>query len=151
MSRVIFVNEAVNALYRVASSGELQNQVGATRAVLMRVGRRGALGPSAPFITSHQKRYQKAAGQRHQGQPTKRRPIFQRLPLPARGERGLKEKIFALSKSWEKHFPEASLGIKELSLPLHICICPRNLLGSPATIKRAYARLHLIWLLSQFP
>lgn len=47
MSRVIFVNEAVNALYRVASSGELQNQVGATRAVLMRVGCRGALGPDA--------------------------------------------------------------------------------------------------------
>jgi hypothetical protein len=47
MSRVIFVNEAVNALYRVAGSGELRSRVGATRAVLMRVGRRGAEGPGA--------------------------------------------------------------------------------------------------------
>lgn len=150
MSRVIFVNEAVNALYRVASSGELQNQVGATRAVLMRVGRRGALGPGAigPVYYFTLETVLEGSGVETPGTTNEEKANFPTSsPSSAWGGR-LKEKIFALSKSWEKHFPEASLGIKELSLPLHICICPRNLLGSPATIKRAYARLHLIWLLS---
>lgn len=149
MSRVIFVNEAVNALYRVANSGELQSRVGATRAVLMRVGRRGAVGPGAigPGYYFTLETVLEGSGVDTPGTTDEEEANFPTSSPSSAWGGGQNEKIFALSKSWEKHFPEASWGIKELSLPLHICICPRNLLGSPATIKRAYAQLHLICLL----
>lgn len=110
MSRVIFVNEAVNALYRVANSGELQSQDGGTCAVLMRVGRRGAVGPGAigPSYYFTLETVLEGSGVETPGTTNEEEANFPTSSHSSAWRGGLKEKIFALWKSWEKHFPEAS-------------------------------------------
>lgn len=107
MSRVIFVNEAVNALYRVASSGELQSRAGATRAVLMRVGRRGAVGPRAvgPGYYFTLETVLEGSGVETPGTTSKEEANFPTsFPLPARGE-GAEGKDICAEEKLGKAFP----------------------------------------------